>query len=389
MPEVPLYIPTGYYCKIDTMDYTIYEYSLGTALVLMLFFAACFLMVKTPDKPIFGNYIRSCHLMGVALLLLSANYSVHLFCNLRFLYLDAAILMNLSTYFISYWLFSSALTALLDRFYLTRRRFLRHILYWLLFSALSGAVLIALPQGAVQHVGLLLMALWLLAYCVYLSRKLILTYRWAVRLFDDTHSEHIAAYIRWMSAFTWWAIVYGVSCGLLTFLPDRYVFLWILSSIPFYIYLYRSYMNYLLFYEQVESILEKETPEDVEEVCRNVEEMPNETPAYHANIEKKLTVWVGTDGYTSPGLTIEELAGKLGTNRTYLSAYIKSTYHVSFREWIAGLRLEYAKRMLIEHQEWTIARISETSGVLSQSYFMKIFKEKEGCSPARWRKAQA
>lgn len=109
------------------MDYTLYEYSLGTALVLMLFFATYFLVAKTPDKPIFSNYLRSRRIMGVALLALSANYAVHLFSGLRFSYPGRAILINLSTYFLSYWLFSSALTALLDRFYLTRKRFLRHI----------------------------------------------------------------------------------------------------------------------------------------------------------------------------------------------------------------------------------------------------------------------
>ena len=134
--------------KPETMDYTIYECSLGIALVLMLFFAAYFLAAKTPDKPIFANYIRSRRIMGVALLTLSANYSVHLFCGLRFSHPDAAILMNLSTYFLSYWLFSSALTALLDRHYLTQQRFLRHLLYWLSFTILSGVILIVLPGGA-------------------------------------------------------------------------------------------------------------------------------------------------------------------------------------------------------------------------------------------------
>lgn len=49
----------------------------------------------------------------------------------------AAILLNLSTYFLTYWLFSSALTALLDRFYPIRQRFLRHLLYRLSFTTLS------------------------------------------------------------------------------------------------------------------------------------------------------------------------------------------------------------------------------------------------------------
>ena len=57
---------------------TLYDNSLGIALVLMLFFAAYFLVAKVPDKRIFANYLRSRRLMAGALLMLSANYSVHL-----------------------------------------------------------------------------------------------------------------------------------------------------------------------------------------------------------------------------------------------------------------------------------------------------------------------
>ena len=47
----------------------------------------------------------------------------------------------------------------------------------------------------------------------------------------------IGAYIKWLSIFTYWAVTFGVGCGLLTFLPDEYIYIWILSSVPFYIYL--------------------------------------------------------------------------------------------------------------------------------------------------------
>lgn len=93
--------------------------------------------------------------------------------------------------------------------------------------------------------------------------------------------------------------------------------------------------------------------------------------------------------FTGIDLTIEDLALALGTNRTYLFAYIKSTYHVTFREWVAGLRIEYAKGLLMQHPEMTISAISEASGFLSLSYFSKIFTEKEACSPSRWRKLHA
>lgn len=189
--------------------------------------------------------------MGIALLLLAANYATHALFNVRFHNVNAAILMNLSTYFLCYWLFSSALITLLNRFYITRRRLIFHLSSWGLFTVLSGFILLGLPDGTAQKIGLTAMAVWLVCYGLWLARRLIRSYRRAVKLFDDSHSDDIAAYIKWLSIFTYWAAIFGVGCGVLTFLPDRYVFLWILSSVPFYIYLYCSYMNYLLFYEQV------------------------------------------------------------------------------------------------------------------------------------------
>ncbi len=49
----------------------------------MIFFAGRFIFGKVPDKAIFGNYLRSRYLMSIALLLLSANYAVHLFVDIR------------------------------------------------------------------------------------------------------------------------------------------------------------------------------------------------------------------------------------------------------------------------------------------------------------------
>ena len=363
------------------MDYAIYKNSLGLALTLMLFFACYFFIGKTPDKPIYRNYKRSRRYMGMALLLLSANYSVHLFVGLRFLSQEAAILMNLCTYFMSYWLFSAALITLLDRFYVTRRRFMKYIAGWLGMVALAFVILFSITNRVVSHAGIIAMAVVLFAVGIHLARRIIMTYHQAVRIFDDTHSENIAAYIRWMSIFTWWAVIYGVSCGILTFLPDEYVFLWILSSVPFYIYLFHSYMNYLLFYEQVETILEKSPAEEPPKTDPSVD-----TPVYFSVIEKNMKEWLGSDGYTTPGLTIEDLAVRLGTNRTYLSAYIKQTFGMSFREWIANHRIEYAKRMFTSNPQLTVGEVCEATGFISQSYFVKIFAEKEGMSPSKWKK---
>lgn len=174
----------------------IYNYSLCAALPLMLFSAFYFLLGRTPEKAIFENYLRSRRIMGVAMLLLAANYSVHFFMKVRFNDADAAILMNLSTYFLCYWLFSSAFTTLLDRNYITGRRLLAHMSLWVLYSAISCIVLKLLLEGNVQTVAILSLAVCLVAYGLLLTCRLLRTYHMVIRMFDATHSDDIGAYIK-------------------------------------------------------------------------------------------------------------------------------------------------------------------------------------------------
>ena len=373
------------------MEPSIYSFSLCIALPLMLFFGFYFLFAKTPEKKIFKNYLRSRQIMGIAMLLLSANYSVHFFFGIRFKNADSAILMNMSTYFLCYSLFSSALIMLLDRFYITKRRVWTHIILWIIFSTLSGVVLFLLPSGIMQKFSLFALAAWLVVFGVVLARRVIIAYRRAIRIFNETQADDIGAYIEWLSIFTYWALIFGVGCGLLTFLPDEYVFIWILSSIPFYCYLFYSYQNYLLFYEQVENAFEQDIQSE-EELLTNSETeheivFEKEVPRSYTEFIERVDNWIKTDGYVQQGLTIKELSEILYTNRTYLSAYIKTTYKMTFREWITSLRLEYAKNILKEHPEINIQKLAESSGFLSQSNFIKLFSEKEGCTPAKWKKS--
>lgn len=373
------------------MEPSIYRFSLCAALPLMLFFGFYFLLAKTPEKKIFKNYLRSRQIMGIAMLLLSANYSVHFFFGIRFKNADSAILMNMSTYFLCYSLFSSALIMLLDRFYITKRRVWTHIILWIIFSTLSGVVLFLLPSGIMQKFSLFALAVWLVVFGVVLARRVIIAYRRAIQIFNETQADDIGAYIEWLSIFTYWALIFGVGCGLLTFLPDEYVFIWILSSIPFYSYLFYSYQNYLLFYEQVENAFEQDIQSE-EELLTNSETeheivSEKEVPRSYTEFIERVDNWIKTDGYVQQGLTIKELSEILHTNRTYLSAYIKTTYKMTFREWITSLRLEYAKNILKEHPEINIQKLAESSGFLSRSNFIKSFTEKEGCTPGKWKKA--
>ena len=55
-----------------------------------------------------------------------------------------------------------------------------------------------------QNVALLALTAWLVIYGLVLARRVIVAYRRAVRIFDDTHADDIGAYIEWLSTFTYW-----------------------------------------------------------------------------------------------------------------------------------------------------------------------------------------
>lgn len=237
------------------------------------------------------------------------------------------------------------------------------------------------------------MAFLLLIYGLFLSYRILHFYRRAIKRLDDSVSDDLSVYLRWMNRYTYYTLSYGIACGLFTFLPKDYVFLWILSSLPLYIYLFCSYQNYLLFYEQVETVFVSDTneygepdnePLEAENTVSNqMHDMPQ---SYYIEIGERIEEWIKNDGYVQQGMTIKDLADMLHTNRTYLSKFINTTYKTTFRNWITDMRINFAKKRMTENPDLLLSDIAESSGFMSLSHFMKTFKEKEGYSPAKWRK---
>ena len=58
---------------------------------------------------------------------------------------------------------------------------------------------------------------------------------------------------------------------------------------------------------------------------------------------------------------------------------------MTFRDWVTGLRIEYAQRLMSQNPMMKIQDLSESSGFLSVSHFSRIFKEKEGCTPSNYK----
>lgn len=83
-------------------------------------------------------------------------------------------------------------------------------------------------------------------------------------------------------------------------------------------------------------------------------------------------------------VSVEDVAIRLHSNRTYVSCMISKEYGMSFRDYINSLRMESAKRYMKEKPNATQEEVAQYCGYSSASTFNKKFRQIVGQSPRQW-----
>lgn len=105
------------------------------------------------------------------------------------------------------------------------------------------------------------------------------------------------------------------------------------------------------------------------------------------SLERALKIWVAQKRYCEYDKSREEIADELGTTKELLHQYFMTKKGVDFKTWRTELRIEEAKRMLIENTDFSINIIGELSGFSDRSNFHRQFVKIVGCSPKQWRES--
>ena len=84
------------------------------------------------------------------------------------------------------------------------------------------------------------------------------------------------------------------------------------------------------------------------------------------------------------GSDIDRLAEQLHLSRSQVSRVLKKTYGMTFREKLIRTRMDQAA-WLLRHTDRLISEISTEVGYVSESRFYKMFRERTGMTPDRYR----
>lgn len=97
----------------------------------------------------------------------------------------------------------------------------------------------------------------------------------------------------------------------------------------------------------------------------------------------KITGYI-TKNYTNPDLSLVQVAAVVNINKKRVSALLKERYELSFKQYINGLRLTEAKRLLTETDR-RISEIATSVGYTNVTHFNRVFKQAEEVSPKTYR----
>ncbi|API56250.1 AraC family transcriptional regulator (plasmid) [Rhizobium leguminosarum] len=86
-------------------------------------------------------------------------------------------------------------------------------------------------------------------------------------------------------------------------------------------------------------------------------------------------------------IRLEELAGLTGLSQSHFSHAFKASTGIAPHQWQTNVRLDRAKRLLVESENALTAIAAET-GFADQAHFTRVFRKHVGITPASWKKAQ-
>ena len=280
------------------------------------------------------------------------------------------------------------------------------------FGATAFIALIAMVEALAAYRQILL-TIALLGIIELCARHLIFFHRSYLQrneLLENYFSSDKKSQIRWLY-ISHWLFYILLAFGVFS-ITSGAVFNWLLQFyvVAVNVYITVNFINFAKEYatlrlattEEMIAVMDKTQSNNLNHKERKKKEEEEETEGEEVTatsrtkkpykedfrniLRPRIAVWVKAKAYTHEQFTLEELASRLYTNKTYLSTFIKDEYDMNFSGWVASLRIDEAKRIMMKEPEKRLQEVAFECGFSSLAYFSSVFSKSEGISPSAWQR---
>lgn len=256
---------------------------------------------------------------------------------------------------------------------------LRQLLPLLLPGAVVALAKYIFPNAGMDLVRLPLFAIQAVCVCYLGLRRLKKFDHRLQAVYADTEGRDTKAVYHLLIAIICVSILSGVANSLGKAFFGESLYLLIPISLAFTVILYA--LNYICYHRKF--TIEELVKESIESETTNAPADLEDSELIGHKIE---TLMKEEQIFLTKNLKITDVVKAIGSNRTYVSNYINTTYHCSFSDYVNQLRIEHAKSLLLSSNADTkLATIAETSGYSSESAFYRNFQKVTGMTPSEFR----
>ena len=332
------------------------------------------------------RYERSRWMIVGALIGLAIQYVLQMTFGFRAMHDDLGAVINILLYTPCFSLISIGIYNIE-----TTRANLRKMI--LICSGIYAAIIVVFCVGICLHHSLyireglyLMLTLFCVSvfYCIYMiiqemiRRKNMLETMAATDLLPYVRYSRASVVILWLAVLAMPVAIFSTT---LLYIVGPAVLLALLFFNLTFIALGSSYIP-------TEELLDKE---EERQRCGGAKEKPLQQLSEERRnfIQNSLDQWCMDLGYKDCNVNMLTLSYTLCISKNELSLFFDQCLHSNFRIWLSEIRLNAAKKMMLEYPDYSNDIISAECGFSCRTHLYRIFKTKEGCSPTEWRDFQS
>ena len=358
-----------------------------TAVVLMIGLTIkLFLLPRRVEENVVTRISRWLMLGGTTIV--GVQFFLQYMLGLRAMGVTQGVMLNLTLFPLAAWLMSLAVYRLLKQGQVGRFDTYLGGMVWLVVMALmavavgvSGQPLLTdTPEMRLaEKVGGVLYLLMQFYYCARQAaglRKI----RHSLANYYDYDMSHLLLWMQ-ISIFVLDALALFVPAVI--FFPGRWVAFF---AIVFFFgtwYLVDSFCDYVKssMPRKVQEAEESEQPAGAEANGNETDSNEEEDAEAMIHVASVVAKWIEQGGYRTSGLKMPDVANQMDVPYYLLSRWLRQQ-DLRFSEWMASLRVDEAKRVIIEHPDWTNETVAAHCGFNDRTAFQRKFKEITGMTPA-------